>query len=285
MYQVSGRTLTYDVPSFNGTVYGVCVSETTDRPSAGAYPVSEGTPEGRRMIELLWDPPGPGRRGPRQKISLERVVDGALALADADGFEALSMRGLAKHLGVGAMSLYTYVPGKAELFELMIDRAYRGRVLPAAELDWRQRYEAHARAALDMYRRHPWLVHSNLWRLPMGPHVLDVEEDMLRVGADAGLDADLRVRMASLLESYIFGIARGEIADRSEVLRTGMSRDDYWEARSSFWGTYFDQTRYPTTRATWERGGFQGDVGADDDLAFALGLILDSVQRLITSAR
>jgi AcrR family transcriptional regulator len=254
-------------------------------PGPDADPQSWGTPEGRRVLALLWDPPGPGARGPRQKLSLDQIVAAGTALADADGFDGLSMRGLAKHLGVGAMSLYTYVPGKAELFELMIDRAYGGRALPAPELGWRQRYEAHARAALGMYRHHPWLVHSNLWRLPLGPHVLDVSEDMLRVGADAGLDADLRVRVASLLESYIFGIARGEIADRSEVLRTGMSRDDYWQARSSFWGTHFDSARYPTTLATWERGGFEGDVGADDDLAFALGLILDSVQRLVTSGR
>jgi AcrR family transcriptional regulator len=265
-------------------MYGVCVPDTTDRPPTGAYPVSEGTPEGRRMIELLWDPPGPGRRGPRQKISLERVVDGALALADADGFEALSMRGLAKHLGVGAMSLYTYVPGKAELFELMIDRAHGERALPDEGLGWRLRYAGHAREALAMYRRHPWLVHANLWRLPLGPHVLDVNEDMLRVGAAAGLPPLQRVRVASLLESYIFGIARGEIADRSEVLRTGVSRDDYWEARAAFWNTYFDPQRYPAMLATWEAGGFEEESTPDDDLAFALDLILDSVERLVRSA-
>jgi AcrR family transcriptional regulator len=263
-------------------------TETTGRdraPAAGAYPVSEGTPEGRRVIGLLWDPPGPGSRGPRQRITLDQVVDTAMAVADANGIDALSMRGLARHLGVGAMSLYTYVPGKAELFELMIDRAYAERALPGAELGWRQRYAGHAREALAMYRRHPWLVHSNLWRLPIGPGVLDVNEDMLRVGADAGLDADLRVRVASLLESYIFGIARGEISDRTEVLRTGVSRDDYWEARAAFWNTYFDPGRFPTMLATWEAGGFDVATGPDDDLGFALDLILDSVERLVAPAR
>jgi AcrR family transcriptional regulator len=248
-------------------------------------PATWGTAEGRRIIELLWNPPGPGARGPRPRISLDRVVEAAMALADESGFEALSMRALAKQLGVGAMSLYTYVPGKAELFELMIDRAYGEREIPDATPGWRERYATHARAALRMYRRHPWLVHSNLWRLPIGPHVLDVSEDMLRVGADAGLDAELRVRVASLLESYIFGIARGEIADRSEVLRTGMSRDDHWEARSSFWGTYFDEARYPTTLATWEAGAFEAPARTDADLSFALDLILDSVERLISRDR
>jgi AcrR family transcriptional regulator len=233
------------------------------------------------MVGLLWNPPGPGTRGPRQRISLAQVVEGAMAVADADGFEALSMRGLARHLGVGAMSLYTYVPGRSELFELMIDRAYGERERPDPALGWRQRYETHAREGLRMYRRHPWLVHSNLWRLPLGPHVLDVNEDMLRIGADAGLGPHLRVRVASLLESYIFGIARGEIADRAEVLRTGVSRDDYWDARSGFWGTHFDPQRYPTMLATWEAGAFEESAGAEADLTFALDLILDSVERLV----
>ena len=93
------------------------------------------------------------------------------------------------------------------------------------------------------------------------------------------------MRVASLLESYIFGIARGEIADRSEVLRTGMSRDDYWEARASFWGTYFDAARYPTTLATWEARRVRAPAPAPTTIwRFALELILDSVQRMIAAA-
>jgi hypothetical protein len=107
---------------------------------------------------------------------------------------------------------------------------------------------------------------------------------MLRVGAAAGLPPLQRVRVASLLESYIFGIARGEIADRSEVLRTGVSRDDYWEARAAFWNTYFDPQRYPAMLAIWEAGGFEETSTPDDDLAFSLDLILDSVERLVRSA-
>ena len=259
------------------------MTDTSQPPGAGVRPVSAGTPEGQRMIGLLWDPPGPGTRGPRQRMSVDQVVEAAMKVADADGFEALSMRGLAKHLGVGAMSLYTYVPGKAELFELMIDRAYGERGLSDAGLDWRQRYAGHAREALAMYRRHPWLVYSNLWRLPLGPHVLDVNEDMLRVGADAGLRPAQGLRVASLLESYIFGIARGEIADRTEVRRTGVSRDDYWEARAGFWDSYFDAQRFPTMLATWEAGAYEAEADPEDDLAFALDLILDSVERLMVA--
>ena len=179
------------------------------------------------------------------------------------------------------MSLYTYVPGKAQLFELMIDRAYAGRARPDTGRPWRARYEAHAREALAMYRRHPWLVESNLWRLPLGPHVLDISEDMLAVGRAAGLPAAYAVRLATLLESYAYGIARGELVDQNEARRTGQTVDDYWTARSDFWGTYFDPTRYPQMLHTWETGAYDEEADAELDLAFALGLILDSVERLV----
>jgi hypothetical protein len=107
----------------------------------------------------------------------------------------------------------------------------------------------------------------------------------VRIGAEAGLGPDARVRVASLLESYIFGMARGEVADRAEVLRTGESVDDYWAARASFWDTYFDPARFPTMLATWEGGGFEQSLDAERDLDFALDLILDSVERLVAATR
>ncbi len=245
---------------------------------------SEGTPQGRRLVELLWDPPAPSSRGPSRRISLDELVEAAIALADASGFEALSMRSLARGLGVGAMTLYTYVPGKSELFELMIDRAYGERPLPASDLPWRRRYEEHAIAALAMYRRHPWLVHSNLWRLPPGPHVLDISEDLLAVGRAAGLATDVGARVSGLLESYVFGIARGEIADQAQAARTGESVDEYWGARGSVWTTYFDPERYPMLFATWQTGYYDEGAGEREELRFALDLILDSVERLVSGA-
>jgi len=75
-----------------------------------------------RSVELLWRRQEPGRRGPKQRLSTEEVVQTAIRLADADGLEALSMRKVAQEMGVTPMSLYTYVPSKAELADLMFDR-------------------------------------------------------------------------------------------------------------------------------------------------------------------
>ena len=164
--------------------------------TTGATPPSWGTPEGRAMIELLWDPPAPSNRGPRQRLTLDRVVDAAIELAAAEGVDRLSMRSLANRLDVGAMSLYTYVPGRDELFELMIDRAWASREKADPALPWRAQIEFHAQQAWDMYAAHPWLIYSNLWRMPLGPHVLDIQEDMYRAVRLTGLPPEDIVRVA-----------------------------------------------------------------------------------------
>ena len=106
-------------------------------------PAEWGTPEGRAMIELLWDPPAPPSRGPRQRLSLEKVVDAAIDLAASRQASTGSRCAPSpSRLGVGAMSLYTYVPGREELFELMIDRAWASRREADPELPWRDSWSS-----------------------------------------------------------------------------------------------------------------------------------------------
>jgi AcrR family transcriptional regulator len=237
-----------------------------------------GTPDGQAMVELLWNPPPPPSRGPRQKLTLDRVVTAAMEVAGTLGVDELSMRKVAQHLGVGAMSLYTYVPGKDELFELMIDRAWADRELPDRSLPWRGQVEFHAHQAWRMYQRHPWLIHSNLWRMPLGPHVLDAQEDLYRAVLLTGLDERTVVKIANLVESYVFGAARSAVTDTSQAARTGVTADAYWESRAGFWETYYSAARFPTMTRIWEAGGF--DEEPDTTWEFGLAVILDGVERL-----
>ena len=246
-------------------------------------PAEWGTPEGRAMIELLWDPPAPPTRGPRQRLSLEKVLDAAIDLAASEGIDGLSMRALASRLGVGAMSLYTYVPGREELFELMIDRAWASRHKPNPDLPWREQLEFHAHQAGTMYDRSPWLIHANLWRRPLGPHVLDIEEDLYRAVRLTGLPPDDVVRVAQLVESHAFGVARGRITDTSVSANTGVTPDEYWESRSSFWATYYSAERFPTMTWIWENQGFEQPLG--EDLHFGLQRLLDGVELLVTRSQ
>ena len=241
-----------------------------------------GTPEGRAMIELLWNPPPPSARGPKQRLTLDQVLDAAMDLADSDGIDKLTMRALATKLGVGAMSLYTYVPGREELFELMIDRAWASRSKPDPAMPWRAQLEFHARQAWAMYERYPWLVRSNLWRMPLGPNVLDIEEDLYRIVRLTGLPPADIVRVKGLVESHVFGAARGKITDTSVSANTGVTQDEYWDSRSSFWETYYSTERFPVMTYIWENKGF--DNGVEDDFDFGLAVLLDGIELFVARA-
>src|SRR3712207_7579838 len=112
-----------------------------------------------RTIELLWGTRPRAARGPKPGLTIDRIVAAAIAIADADGLDGLSMRRVAGHLGVGAMSLYRYLPGRAELLDLMVDRVCgetdRPHDLPAG---WRPRLEHVAQENRRLYERHPWLL-------------------------------------------------------------------------------------------------------------------------------
>ena len=114
-----------------------------------------------RSFELLW---GPRRRGsPRTGARPERRADrgAAIALADAEGLGALSMRRLARDLGVAPMALYRYVPGKTELLDVMVD-AVIGEQAAAEEGGWRSGWRQSARASRALHERHPWLAPATL---------------------------------------------------------------------------------------------------------------------------
>ena len=244
---------------------------------------SPGTPEGRRVVELLWDPPAPAPgRGPRPKTSLTEVVDAGVSIADAEGLEALSMRKVAARLEIGAMSLYTYVPGRSELIELMIDRVYAEHARPDPGLSWRARLEQWTRATWATYAAHPWLLDYNMARLPIGPHVLDVEESLYAALYAAGFTGAQNVAIANLIRWQLIGAARSTIGDAAEERHTGVSAEAYWESRASFWVTHFDAARFPTMAAVWADGGFDDPAGWDFEQMITR--LLDSIEQLALSA-
>src|SRR3954454_10230669 len=121
------------------------------------------------------------RRGREPALHLDRVVAAAVELADAEGMAALSMRRLARELGVAPMTLYGHVPGKGELADLMHDAVlaelYRDDE-PAG--NWRARLDTVARANFQLFRRHPWAVDLAGGRPPPGPQRMRKREIELR---------------------------------------------------------------------------------------------------------
>lgn len=239
------------------------------------------TPEVTRRLALLWDPPAPATRGRRARLTLDDVVRAGIAVAQEGGLDALSMRRVATELGVGAMSLYTYVPGRTELVDLMVDRAYAELDLPAPGDPWRPALARYAREMWDLYLRHPWILQTNMWRAPLAPHVLDAQEAGLRTIVDTGLSEIQVVEIVGLVENYVQGLARATIAESAEQDATGVGSDEYWTTMSSFWVDWFDVERYPTMTRIYVAGGFDSP-----HLSFEASLerLLDAIEMAIDRA-
>src|SRR5215217_3832147 len=112
-------------------------------------------------MALLWRSPETSavRRGPRSSLDVDRIVAAAMRLADTEGLAAVSMRRVAGTLGVPPMTLYSHVPGKGELVDLMLDAAL-GELHPDEQAptagNWRTRVETVARENRQFLLRHPW---------------------------------------------------------------------------------------------------------------------------------
>jgi AcrR family transcriptional regulator len=165
------------------------------------------------------DSPGPGqrrRRGPRPRHTREQVIEAAIAIADADGLEAVTIRAVAARLGAGAMSLYSYVPDKQALVYAMVERVSEElQVPPAPSGDWRADVRWFARQQRAIVHRHPWLIEALSHRQPLGPATLAYLEYMLAVLEPTGLDAGAILETTALLNGFVVNLARAELTERA----------------------------------------------------------------------
>ncbi len=225
-----------------------------------------------RAMALLWRSAGDAAptpapaRGPRPRTSVDEVVAAAVALADADGMDAVSMRAVAERLGVTAMALYTYVPSKRELLDLMYDATMAelardaddatGR--PDAVDDWRAALTAWAERLWAFYLRHPWVVQVSQARPVLGPHEYEVLEGLMRIMRGTGLPAAEVRRAVGALYHLVRGAAQTATESRASQRATGVSEDEWWYARSALLLELAPDfaERFPTVTAFEQEGAF-----------------------------
>src|SRR5262245_13071847 len=148
---------------------------------------------------LIWTRPEPGTRRP--KFTRDQIASTALAIADAEGFDAVSMRRVASELNAGTMTLYYYVRTKDELVALM-DNALMAEVLiPEDELPshWYDALSAIALRTWDILIRHPWALHS-LQNAPVGPNNMRHFEQSLTALAGTDLDASDKFLLINMVD-------------------------------------------------------------------------------------
>jgi len=147
-------------------------------------------------------------------LGRERVLDAALAVAEREGLQSLSMRLLARELGVSPMALYRHVAGKDDLLDGLVERLLGELRLPDASLPWDERLRELARELRALGRRRPGLFGLLLQRRAVGAGALRAREAALRALADAGLDPEAAARAERLLSTVIIGFAISEAAGR-----------------------------------------------------------------------
>ncbi|MFD7664330.1 TetR/AcrR family transcriptional regulator [Streptomyces sp. NPDC059788] len=177
--------------------------------------------------EALWTPAERPRRGRPPAHSRAEITTAAVALADAEGLGAVTMRAVASRIGAGTMSLYSYVPNKETLLELMIDEVGGGHTLPSGPSgDWRAdlRHLCHEQRAI--MRRHPWLPEALPARRTFGPNTLAALEYALAALAPAGLDGPAGLEVFSLLSGFVASHVTHELAQEEAAGSTGRAFHD-----------------------------------------------------------
>ncbi len=221
-------------------------------------------------------PAAKSRSKTRPPLSRERVLQAAMALADERGAGDLTMRKLAKELGVEAMSLYNHVANKDDLLDGMIDLVFAEIDPPVPGGDWKAELRKRAFSTRAALLRHRWAVGEMEGRSSHGPSNLKVHDAVLGTLRAAGFSLEMTVHAMSVQDAYIYGFALQQTdmspespEDFAAVARQQMT--DYAEALSEL------------PHLVEVVGGHVAEAGYDYDAEFAFGLdlILDGLERLL----
>jgi AcrR family transcriptional regulator len=191
----------------------------------------------------------------------------------------LSMRRVAESLDVGTMSLDRYVPGKAELLDLMLDRVRAPtRPSPASATTGAPRWRRWVRGMWRLYLRHPWLPFVDQSRPLLGPNSLDGFEFALHGLDDAGLTSQQKVNAISLIGAFVSSAARMHNNAVTAEQRTGLSTEEFWQAQTPVIERAMSTGRYPLI-ATLDEHAFAST--AEEFFEFGLRCLLDGLEALV----
>lgn len=250
----------------------------------GGARTSAGDPA--RTLELLWRQPtgSASGRGPRRRLSIDEIVEAATALADADGLDALTMRRVAQTLGAAPMTLYTYVPSKAELLDLMLDWIY-GQMAHADRGDewWRPRLEGIAHENRMLFKLHPWAATVSTVRPPPGPGLMAKYDRELRALDEIGLDDVEMDAVLTVLLGLVRTSALAEAEAQAATHESDMNDEQWWHANAPLLTRVMDETAYPTAARVGAATGSAHGTAYSPDHSYHFGLqrVLDGLGALI----
>ncbi|HTJ30723.1 MAG TPA: TetR/AcrR family transcriptional regulator [Acidobacteriaceae bacterium] len=224
-----------------------------------------------RKQNLAWGKKPPPGRGPKPTLSTIKIAHAAIAIADTQGLEAITMQRVAKDVGVTTMALYRYFSRKADLVDLMIDSVSESAPdFGNRRLKWDSRLKNWAHRCLALYRSHPWFLEATSARhTVMGPNELLWMEAALSMLAEAGLSPEERISAFFTVIAHVRGHATFQQTEKSEAPTQDWSRDLAQLLAQ-------EPTRYPSLRKALNSSNFfKGSAKAFD---FGLECILEGIK-------
>jgi AcrR family transcriptional regulator len=212
---------------------------------------------------------GKGRKV-REPVTRERALTAAVAIADAEGIGALTMRRLAQQLGVEAMSLYHHVANKDDVLDGITDLVVSEIQVPPSGTDWRTAMRDRAISAHEVLLAHPWAAMMLMSRFNIGPGMtryLDATIGRLREGGftiHGALDA------WHTLDSHIYGFTLQELQLPFDAADNAQVSADALEL--------FDPAQFPYVVEVVTEISRTGRV---EHFEFGLDLILDGLAKTL----
>jgi AcrR family transcriptional regulator len=207
-------------------------------------------------------------------MTLEGIARAAIAIADTDGLDAVSMQRVAGELSFTKMSLYRYVPGKAELVAVMTDLAMGAPPEPKDQ-PWREALTAWAMDLYAIFAKHPWLLLSTVGRRLLGPNELVWMDRGLRALADTGLNGGEQFDSLTVIAGHVRTIAQQSLTTPGGS--TGATEEDITTALAAVLRT--EAERFPNVASA-----MQTIAGSENQgLTFGLERILDGLDVLISA--
>jgi AcrR family transcriptional regulator len=209
---------------------------------------------------------------PRKRLSRERVLQAAVAHADADGLEALTMRTLAVMLQVAPMALYRHVANKDDLIDAMVDVVFSEIGVPAGGGDWKTAMRRRAISVRDALSRHPWAIGLMESRRTPGPANLRHHDAVIGRLRAAGFDVEGAAHVYSLLDSYIYGFALTKMNLPFET------SEEVGEVAESMLQPY-PANEYPNLVEFLSEHVMKPGYDYGDEFEYGLDVILDGLER------
>ncbi|MET7823598.1 TetR/AcrR family transcriptional regulator C-terminal domain-containing protein [Streptomyces sp. NPDC005386] len=220
----------------------------------------------------VWTRPRPEPR--RRAPGVDQYVGAALAVADAEGLAAVSMRRVAGDLGSGTATLYRYITNRDELVDLMIDAVQGEDPLPEPTGEWRADLGTVARALRTTLLRHPWLAGELTGRPALGPNSLRRSESTLRAAVALTSDITLASQALGTVRAYVLGSVAAQQAVRHAEQRTGLSEEEWQRSVGPYITEVLAAGEHPMlARRIIEAEELDPDV----EFAFGLDCVLDGL--------